>query len=86
MEYKHINDCWNKLRKCKTIDEVVDAIKHFPNMFGSWAIEAEDSETITVHNSWYDNNIGDSFDESETLDVEKFDIEEKEDEYGLYMC
>lgn len=69
MEYKHINDCWNEIRKAKTIEEVKDLFEKFPRWSGDWDIMVEDGHYV-VYNTWFDEQCDDFDTDCETLDIE----------------
>ena len=64
MEYKHINDFWNALAACKSIEELVETTGEFPNKFGAWAISDMDSDGIEITNYYYDEQAGADVEES----------------------
>lgn len=72
MEYKHINDCWNAIRKAKTIDEVEKLFDEFPNWAGSWGVEIETNsfyeKVYVVYNTY--EEYGEMQTEAETLEIE----------------
>lgn len=62
--YKHINDCWNALASCKSIEELVKTMGEFPNKFGTWAISDMDSDGIEITNYYYDEQTDSNEEES----------------------
>ena len=73
--FEHINDCWNALRECETLDEVRTMIGQFPNCFGKWYVENENG-SVLVTNEYFDGQLDDWFTEDETLDVDWTDDED----------
>lgn len=65
MKYKHINDCWNALAGCKSIEELVETIGEFPNKFGTWAISAVDTDGLEITNHYYDKQMESDEEDSE---------------------
>lgn len=37
-KYNHINDCWQAIRKVKTLEEIKELFKEFPRWSGDWDI------------------------------------------------
>ena len=82
IEFNHIDDVWNELEKCKSVEDMEKLIKNIPNKFGSFDIElSDDGKTAKVTNTYEENgeynedivdiSLEDNLDESTT-----------EDEYG----
>lgn len=73
MEYKHINDCWNAIRDCKTIYEVYKTIDQFPRWSGDWDVQVEDNsyfeKNYVVYNTYWDENLEGQYTDAETLDI-----------------
>ena len=69
MEISHINDCWAKIRKAKTIEEVKDLFEKFPRWSGDWDVMVEDGHYV-VYNTWFDEQFSDFDTDRETLDIE----------------
>ena len=53
MQFNHIKDCWNALKKAETVNEVRELLKKFPRWSGDWWIDCNDGN-VEVCNSWYD--------------------------------
>ena len=66
---KHISEVWALLEKCKTEEELEDAIGKIPNKFGIFTYERTDEDTITVTNDYYDKSLDDYFYEEVDLDI-----------------
>ena len=75
-EYKHINDCWNAAREAKTIEELEEIIDEFPRWSGSWYIDT-DKGTVTLRNTYWDNNAQEEYEDEEDLDIP---VDDEEDE------
>ena len=82
MEFNHIDDVWNELEKCKSVEDMEKLFKNIPNKFGSFDIElSDDGKTAKVINTYEENgeynedvvdiSLEDNLNESTT-----------EDEYG----
>lgn len=79
MEYKHIRDCWNALKYCKTRDEMIKTVATFPLWAGTWTIDPEEEDhTVLVINEWYDENLDDYFTDEDTYDLTEA-LENKEE-------
>lgn len=79
IEFNHIDDVWNELEKCKSVEDMKNLIKNIPNKFGSFDIElSDDGKTAKVTNTYEENgdynedvvdiNLEDNLDESVTED------------------
>lgn len=79
IEFNHIDDVWNELEKCKSVEDMENLIKNIPNKFGSFDIElSDDGKTAKVTNTYEENgdynedvvdiNLEDNLDESATED------------------
>lgn len=56
IEFNHIDDVWNELEKCKSIEDMEKLIKNIPNKFGSFDIElSDDGKTAKVTNTYEEN-------------------------------
>ena len=81
MEYKHISDCWEAIRKAKTIDEVEELFEEFPNWAGIWTVQIEnnsfDKKVYVVYNTY--SQYGDIQEDAEELEIEVEEEEEEED-------
>lgn len=55
-EFNHIDDVWNELEKCKSVEDMEKLIKNIPNKFGSFDIElSDDGKTAKVTNTYEEN-------------------------------
>lgn len=79
--YTHINDCWEAIRKAKTIEEVEALFDTFPRWSGNWFVQIEDDsfcgKVYVVYNTYWDNNLDQEETECETLEIEVPDFEEE---------
>lgn len=66
---KHISEVWDLLEKCKTEEELKEAIGEIPNKFGSFSYERTDEDTITVTNTYYDKSLEDYYEDEVDLDI-----------------
>lgn len=69
MEYKHINDCWNKVRECKKASELEKAFNDFPRWSGDWSLLVANG-TITVVNSYWDEQCEEWNEDLEDVEVD----------------
>ena len=77
--YRHINDCWNELKNfwdsketsAEDIETITNIIGDFPNRFGTWEITENDSDHITITNSYYDSQLDDWYEDSEYFYFDK---------------
>ena len=69
MEFKHINDCWEYLRKAKDYNDLIERCKDIPNRFGTWDVEPNEYHEARVINSYYDETC-----QNWDQDIEDFDI------------
>ena len=76
MKFKHIDEIWEALEKCKTAEEVYDILENIPNKFGTWWADVVSMNELEVTNQWWDKNQEDMIVESQTFEV---DLGDKED-------
>jgi len=69
MEFKHINDCWEYLRKAKDYNDLIEKCKDIPNRFGTWDVEPNEYHEARVINSYYDEKC-----QNWDQDIEDFNI------------
>lgn len=84
MKYKHINDCWNALAACRSIEELVKTTGEFPNRFGTWAISDMDSDGIEITNYYYDKQMESDEEDSEYYYFEDL-MSEGDDSFWPYV-
>lgn len=85
--FSHINDCWNYLRKSKSIKDLKNRLEQLPIWSGDWSIEESEDilenegdgqhSSVLVVNSYYDKQCEDWDVEQETM---YFDYNNKEEE------
>ena len=80
MEYKHINDCWNAIRKATTYDELEDVIWEFPRWSGDWEIVRNSENYCRVINIYYDEQCETWDEDEEDTDIPYDDEEVFKDE------
>ena len=66
---KHISEVWDLLEKCKTEEELEEAIGEIPNKFGMFYVDRKSSSTVTVINTYYDEQLQDYFQERVDFDI-----------------
>ena len=66
---KHISEVWDLFESCQTEDELEDAIGEIPSKFGLFYIDRKDSDTVTVTNTYYDEQLQDYFQERVDFDI-----------------
>lgn len=72
---KHISEVWELLGNCKTEEELEDAIGEIPSKFGLFYIDRKDGDTVTVTNTYYDEQLQDYFQERVDFDISQKDEE-----------
>ena len=73
--FNHVDEIWEALEKCKTVEEVYDILDYIPNRFGTWWADVVGENEIEVTNQWWDKNQEDMIVESQTFEVELEDEE-----------
>lgn len=70
--FKHINDCWNAIEDCETIEEVRQVLDNLPRKFGEWWIDTTSDDGIPcyeVTNQYWDPQYEEYYTDSRTLEV-----------------
>jgi hypothetical protein len=67
----NVNKLWEELDNCTSIKEIMETIKTFPIASGHWEVSVNDANSVTVTNSYWDNNT-----EEICSDVVDYDFEE----------
>lgn len=81
-KFNHIDDCWDAITECETIQEVQKVLGEIPNKFGSWWIAVTDNgdgDCYEITNSYWDSDAGGQLYESAELEVpfdEDFELED----------
>lgn len=70
IEFKHVNDIWDLLEQCETVDQISDVLDEIPSKFGIWFYDVIDEGVIEVTNQWWDDNQEDMMVESQRFEVE----------------
>ena len=79
MKFKHVDEIWEALEKCKTAEDVYDIVDYVPQKFGTWWADVVGENQLEVTNQWWDKNQEDMIVESQTFEVDLGD-KETEDE------
>lgn len=74
---KHISEVWNLLEKCKTEEELDEAIGEIPNKFGVFTYERKNKNTVTVTQDYYDKNLDEYMWDKVDIDIPEVE-EDKE--------
>lgn len=69
-EFEHVNDIWDLLEQCETLDQISDVLDEIPRKFGVWFYDVIDEGVIEVTNQWWDDNQEDMMVESQRFEVE----------------
>lgn len=72
--FNHVNDIWETLDTCTTIDQIYYIISNIPQKFGNWWTEVIGQNELEVTNEWLDKNQEDMIVESRTFEVELEDV------------
>ena len=72
--FNHVNDIWETLDTCTTIDQIYYIISNIPQKFGNWWTEVIGENEIEVTNEWWDKNQEDMIVESRIFEVELEDV------------
>lgn len=67
--FNHVNDIWEALEACETIDQIYDILDSIPAKFGTWWADVTGENEIEVTNQWWDHNQEDMMTESQTFEV-----------------
>lgn len=71
MEFNHVNDIWDTLEQCETLDQIEDVLDEIPRKFGTWFCDVIDDGVVEVTNQWWDDNQEDMMVESQRFEVEE---------------
>ena len=72
--FNHIDDIWETLDTCTTVDQIYNVLSNIPQKFGSWWTEVVGENKIEVTNQWWDENQEDLIFESQTFEVDLEDV------------
>lgn len=70
--FNHINDCWNAIEGCETIEEVRQVLDNLPRKFGEWWIDTTSEDGIPcyeVTNQYWDAQYEEFYTDARTLEV-----------------
>ena len=73
--FNHIDDIWEALDTCTTVDQIYDILDSIPQKFGTWWADVVGDNEIEVTNQWWDKYQEDMIVESRTFEVELEDVE-----------
>ena len=76
--FNHVNDIWEALETCTTVDQIYDILDNIPQKFGTWWADVVGENEIEVTNQWWDKYQEDMVVESQIFEV-KLELK-KEDE------
>ena len=68
--FNHVDDIWEALETCTTVDQIYDILDNIPQKFGTWWADVVGENEIEVTNQWWDKNQEDMIVESRTFEVE----------------
>lgn len=69
-EFNHVNDIWDLLEQCETLDQISDVLDEIPRKFGTWFYDIIGENVVEVTNQWWDSNQQDMMVESQRFEVE----------------
>lgn len=73
MTYKHINDCWDEIRRYdeegKSYDELNELTQTFPKWSGEWDIEPNEYNKCRIINAYYDKSLQNWQEDIEDTDI-----------------
>lgn len=55
-EFKHVNDIWDTIEQCETLEEIEDVLDEIPRKFGTWFCDKIDNGVVEVTNQWWDDD------------------------------
>ena len=67
--FNHIDEIWEALDACETVDQIYDTLDNIPQKFGIWWTEVVGENELEVTNEWWDKNQEDMIVESRTFEV-----------------
>jgi hypothetical protein len=71
IEFEHVNDIWDLLEQCETLDQISDVLDEIPRKFGTWFYDIIGENVVEVTNQWWDSNQQDMMVESQRFEVEE---------------
>ena len=76
--FNHVNDIWEALETCTTVDQIYDILDNIPQKFGTWWADVVGENKIEVTNQWWDKNQEDMVVESQIFEV-KLELKEEDE-------
>ena len=76
--FNHVNDIWEALNTCTTVDQIYDILDNIPQKFGTWWADVVGENEIEVTNQWWDKNQEDMVVESQIFEV-KLELKEEDE-------
>ena len=70
MEFNHVNDIWDTIEQCETLEEIEDVLDEIPRKFGTWFCDKIDDGVVEVTNQWWDDDQQDMMVQSFRCEVE----------------
>ena len=67
--FNHIDEIWEALDTCETVDQIYDILDSIPQKFGTWWADVVGENEIEVTNQWRDKYQEDMVVESRTFEV-----------------
>lgn len=68
--FNHIDEIWESLDTCETVDQIYDILDNIPQKFGNWWTEVVEENELEVTNEYWDKNQEEMVVESRTFEVE----------------
>ena len=56
LEFNHVNDIWDTIEQCETLEEIEDVLDEIPRKFGTWFCDKIDNGVVEVTNQWWDED------------------------------
>lgn len=69
-KFEHVNDVWDLLEQCETVDQINDVLDEIPSKFGIWFYDVIGGRVVEVTNQWWDDNQEDMMVETQSFEVE----------------
>ena len=76
--FNHIDDIWEALDTCTTVDQIYDILDSIPQKFGTWWADVVGENELEVTNQWWDKYQEDMVVESRTFEV-KLELKEEDE-------
>ena len=76
--FNNVDDIWETLDTCTTIDQIYYIISNIPQKFGTWWADVVGENEIEVTNQWWDKNQEDMVVESQIFEV-KLELKEEDE-------